>query len=97
MVIDDFNVGRTARGPSETDPKLLIDSDTELTLPVAFQGLKTVAGRDPEVLQVVGLVQLIQSTPSPGPEIRGAGLRCGFGIGAVKDVLETSEVLADSV
>jgi len=90
MVIDDFNVGRTARDPSETDPKLFIDSDAELTLPVALQGLEAVAGRDPEVLQDMGLVQLVQATPGTGPEIRGAGFRCGFGIGAVKDVLGTS-------
>ena len=90
MVIDDFNVGRTARGPSETDSKLLIDSDAELTLPVALQGLEAVAGRDPEVFQDVGLVQLIQATPGTGPEIRRAGFRCGFGIGAVKNVLGAS-------
>ena len=90
MVIDDFYVGRTNRGPSETDPKLFIDTDAELTHPVALQGLKTVAGRDSEVFQDVGLVQLIQPTPGPGPEIRGAGFRCDFRIGAVKDVLGAS-------
>jgi hypothetical protein len=69
MVVNDFNVGRTDVGPSEADPKLIVDSNAVLPFSVRLQGLKSVAWRDPQVVQDMGLIQLVQSTPSPSPKV----------------------------
>jgi len=73
VVVNDLNIGRATIRPSETDPKLIVDSDAVLSLPVPLKGFQSVAGRDPEVLQDMSLVQLIQPASSPGPEVRRAG------------------------
>jgi hypothetical protein len=35
MVVDDFNLGRIAVLPVETDSPLIIDADTMLTVPIS--------------------------------------------------------------
>ena len=90
VVVNDLNIGRTAIRPSETDPKLIVDSDAVLAFPVALQCLQPVAGRDLQVLQEVSLVQLIQTPPGSGPEVRRAGFGRSLGFRGVEDVLGTS-------
>src|ERR1039458_4869671 len=43
MVIDDLDALRRALAPDEADSPLIVDADTELTLPVAAQSLKPVS------------------------------------------------------
>jgi hypothetical protein len=90
VVVNDFNVGRTGVCPAKANPKLIVDSDAVLPLPVSLQSLEPIAGRNPEILQDVGLVQLVQSTPGPSPEVRGTRLGSGLGLCGVEDVLGTT-------
>ena len=63
MVIDDFNIGRAGcfGGPFEADPPLLIDTDAELTGPVAAQALQPVAGKGMQRLKAGRGVQNFQA------------------------------------
>jgi hypothetical protein len=90
VVVNDFNGGWTSVGPSKANPKLIVDSDAVLPLPVSLQRLEPIAGWDPEVLKDMGLVQLVQPTPGPSPEVWGAGLGCGLGPRGVEYVLGTA-------
>jgi hypothetical protein len=90
VVVNDFNVGRTSVCPSKANPKLIIDADAVLPLPVRLQRLEPIAGWDPEVLQDVGLVQLVQSTPGSSPEVRRTDLGSRLGPCGVEDVLGAS-------
>jgi hypothetical protein len=57
VVIDDLNrIGITV-SPHETYAPLIIDPDTMLSLPRAFQRLKPVGWWNPEVLQKMRIVQ----------------------------------------
>ena len=46
MIIDDFNVFGALRSivPDETDPPLVVDTNTVFAFPIAVQGFKTVTG-----------------------------------------------------
>jgi len=90
VIVNDLNIGRTRIGPSETDPKLIVDPDAVLSFPVASQSLKSVAGRNPQVLQNMRLVQLIEATPGTGPKVRWAGFGRGLGFRGVEDILGPS-------
>src|ERR1039458_9918076 len=57
MVIDDLDALRRALAPDEADSPLIVDADTELTLPVAAQSLKPVSRNCGHVLQFPGVVQ----------------------------------------
>jgi hypothetical protein len=75
MVVDDFYVGWPRLGPSEADSELLVDSNTVLAFPDAFQRFEAVSGRYPQVFQGIGLVQLIQLPSRDTPEVGRAGFR----------------------
>src|SRR5208337_5433239 len=53
MVVHDLDVRRACRvlGPLEANPPLHVDADAVLACPVAFQGLKAVAGETPQILK----------------------------------------------
>jgi len=57
MVIDYFDFERVAVAPSETDPKLIIDTDTVLTGTVSAQRFEPVPRRNPQVAQSCSTVQ----------------------------------------
>ncbi len=57
VVVNDLDVGRTGIGPAKTDPKLIVDPDAVLPLPVALPGLQPVARGHLQVLQDVSLVE----------------------------------------
>jgi hypothetical protein len=57
VVVDDLHIRCTGVGPAEADSPLLVDSYAVLASPVSFQLLQAVAGRDPEVIQVLGGVE----------------------------------------
>ena len=58
MIIDDFDILRSLRGPSEADAVLVIDPDAPLPLAVTAQGLQPVARRGAHVVQAPGQIQL---------------------------------------
>ena len=51
MIIHYFNISNTFRTPDETDPKLIIDANRVLSIPVAMQCFKPVAWRNTEIRQ----------------------------------------------
>ena len=57
MVINDLNRLGITISPHETDAPLIIDPDTVLSLPRAFQRLKPVGWWNPEVLKKMRIVQ----------------------------------------
>ena len=70
VVIDNFNVRRAGRliGPFKTDSPPVVDPDTVLSLSIANQRLKTIAGQGPKILQSRGRFQSIQLQPRRPPE-----------------------------
>jgi len=51
VVIDDFNVFGSVRGPNETYAPLIVDAYAVLPLPLALQRLQMIAGRHTQVIQ----------------------------------------------
>jgi len=51
VVINDLNVKRIAIAPNETDPILIVDADTVLALPIAFQSFKMIPWKDCQIAQ----------------------------------------------
>jgi len=66
MIVYDFDVERVPIGPSEADPPSIVDTNAVPALPVTFQSLKSVAGRNSQVLQNSNPVK-IQQLPSRRP------------------------------
>jgi len=51
VVVNDLNVLRSRRGPAEADAPLVVDADAVLTLAVALERLKSIAGRRTQELK----------------------------------------------
>jgi len=60
MIVNYFNVQRIAIFPAKADSPLIVDPYTVLPLAAAFQGFKTVSGRNPKILQLDCTVQIKQ-------------------------------------
>ena len=87
MIVHNLCVSDAALRPSKTDPVLSVDPDTVLARSVFLQRFEVVAGRDPEILNGVGVVENEQFRSGPTLEIRRTNFPCGFGFLAVEDVL----------
>jgi len=57
MVIDDLYVERVSIVPPKTDSPLIVDTNTVLPLPSAFEPFEPVGRRHPEVLKGPGTVE----------------------------------------
>ncbi|AOW93857.1 hypothetical protein BFN03_17570 [Rhodococcus sp. WMMA185] len=53
VVVGDFHIAGAARGPDETDPPLIVDSDAVLPLTVSYQLFQPVTWRNAKVVDVV--------------------------------------------
>ena len=51
MVVGDFDIEGVAILPSETNPKLVINSNAELPRPIGLQSLQTVTGWNSKIVQ----------------------------------------------
>ena len=60
MIVDDLYVVRIAGTPSEANSPLIVDPDTVLTGPVAFQGFQPIAGRNTKKVETRRCVDLQQ-------------------------------------
>jgi len=56
VIVDDLNVCRVRSTPYKTDAPLIVDPNTMLALPVAFQAFKPIGRRDPEVVKGPGVI-----------------------------------------
>jgi hypothetical protein len=71
VVVDYLDLLRLAVLPDEADPKLVVDPDAVLALPIAGQSLEAIAWERAEVVEALGGVQLRQlplRNPSNGPK-----------------------------
>ena len=87
VVIHDLDISGAAFGPAKADAVLLVDSNTEGTPAVALQGFESIAGRNPEILEPLGVVDEEELFPGPVEQIRWTDLPRGFGSDAVEDIL----------
>jgi len=62
VIINYLNVKRITITPNETDAILVVDADTVLTLPIAFQSFKVIPWKDRQITQSMGCVQLHKLT-----------------------------------
>ncbi len=60
MIVDDFNVARTAVLPIETDSPLIVNSDAVLTRPITRQFFESVTWRGQQIAQVFRIIQIKQ-------------------------------------
>lgn len=74
VVVGDLNFSGTLISPLEANTVLVVDSDAVLTGSVAFELFETIAWWDSQVLQILGLVQLIQFSSGNLPQRRGTNL-----------------------
>jgi hypothetical protein len=72
VVVDNFDVRRTLRGPSETDSILVVDSDAKLASPIAFKGFKTIRWWGLQIIQRVCNAKLIQLSVGDSPQAHRA-------------------------
>ena len=60
VIIDDLDIMGPIGIPDETDTPLFIDSYAVLAVPIAFQALKPIAGRPPQILDAHRVTKLIK-------------------------------------
>jgi hypothetical protein len=58
MVIDDLHPVRAVFRPDQAEAPLVVDPNAMLPLAIALEGLKPVAGRDPQFVEVNGGVHM---------------------------------------
>jgi hypothetical protein len=51
VIVDDFHIVGIAGTPTEADAPLIVDPDTVLTGPVAFQRFQPIAGRNTQKVE----------------------------------------------
>jgi hypothetical protein len=64
VVVNKFNVFGAAVRPSKAEPILIIDANAVLSGPITAQRLQAVTGRNPEVVELVGDLELPQLAAS---------------------------------
>jgi hypothetical protein len=57
MIIDDLDLMRVAVAPDEADAPLIVDADRPFAFPVPPQRLKPIAGRHPQILELLRVMQ----------------------------------------
>jgi hypothetical protein len=60
VIVHDFNVRRTFRGPNKANAELVVDPDRVLPLAITSQRLKAVAGRRPQITEVARRIEVAQ-------------------------------------
>ena len=60
MVVGDFHVERVTILPHKAHPELIVDSDTVLSFTITGKLFEPVAGRNPQILQLRGRMELLQ-------------------------------------
>jgi hypothetical protein len=71
VIINEFNILWTLRGPDKANPELVVHADRMLPATIAFQGLKPIGGRYPQIVQCGCGVQITQFAPRHLDQISG--------------------------
>ena len=59
MIIDDFHIIGVSIAPGKANAKLIVDSDTVLSGPVARECLKSIAGRVAQIFEAGYVIDLV--------------------------------------
>jgi hypothetical protein len=84
VIIRDLNLVDISSFPSETDPILIVDSDTVLAAPVRPQPFGAVSWWNREIDEISHAFDLIDFHSGNFPQMAGAGFSGYLGIDAVK-------------
>ena len=57
MIVRDLDIESISASPAKTDPVLIVDANTVLPLPAAFQRLQTIAPKRAQIAQRSGGIQ----------------------------------------
>jgi hypothetical protein len=87
MIVYDLNVVRFTLNPGEADTVLIVDANAVLTSSFAFESLKVVAGRYPQLLQGAYRVEMIELPRCHPPQILRAGASSLRRVPAIEHVL----------
>ena len=87
VIIDNFNARWALRGPEKAKSVLVVDSNTELALPISLQGFEAVGWRSLEVFERMRNAKLIQFPSGNRPEPNRAGRPRAARRNSVEDVL----------
>jgi len=63
VIVDDLHIFGPRSRPAETNAELIVHADAVLACPVALQGFKPVAGRNPKIFDSTCNLQLPQLAP----------------------------------
>lgn len=86
VIVDYLDLPGVAITPDETDPPSLVDANAMLPKPVAAKGLRTVAGRYPQIVETASRVDCNRPGPSPFLDLHGQpanGMACEDGCRAL--------------
>ena len=89
MIVRDFNFVGIASLPSETNPILIVDSNTVLSDPISAQPFEVIPSWNSELAKVSNSIDLIELPPANLPQDTGAGSSGNRRIDPIKDVLGT--------
>ena len=78
VVVSDLYLSGTIIGPSEANAVLVVDSDAVLTGSIAFELFETIARWDPQVLEILSLIQLVQFSSGNLPQLSRTDLASLF-------------------
>jgi hypothetical protein len=87
MIVCDLNFVGIAGLPSETNPILIVDSNTVLSDPISAQPFEVIPSWNSELAKVSNSIDLIELPPANLPQDAGAGFSGNRRIDPIKDVL----------
>jgi hypothetical protein len=70
MIIHHSDLSRVTPVPSKYETQLVIDADRMKTSPFALERLKSISGRDTQIIQLRCIMQIQQLTPGRSPQLR---------------------------
>jgi len=71
VIVDDLHLVCVTVLPGKTDPPLIVDSNTVLTGSPAFELLQPIAGRNAEILQLLGGIDEPELSKHDPMKVRG--------------------------
>jgi len=86
VVVHYLDVLGASGGPDKTDPILAIDTDAVLALAILCERFQLILGGNPQILQNLGGIQLIQLPRGDTPQLLRQDLPGSFGMAPIKDV-----------
>jgi hypothetical protein len=87
MIVRDFNFIGIASLPSETNPILIVDSNTVLSDPISAQPFEVIPSWNSELAKVSNSIDLIELPPANLPQDTGTSPPGNGRVDPIKDIL----------